>query len=800
MITIEHVKKTFNKRHANEVKAIDDTSLKLGDNGLVALLGPSGSGKTTLLNMIGGLDKPNKGKIYINGKRFTHKSAYQRDKIRNLNIGYIFQDYKLIDNLSVYDNVALVLKMQGLKNKEEIKKRVNYVLETLGIYRFRNRPAEMLSGGERQRVGIARAIVKDPEIIIADEPTGNLDSRNSLEIMNIIKCISKTRLVILVTHEVTLANFFASRIIEIADGKVVKDYENKNSEELDYRLENNIYLKDIKNVDKYNKDKDSINIYKEDKEPLNLTLVVRDGNIFIKSNDNNNIEVVDDNSNIELIDDHYKKLNQEEASKYEFNFSKVIDNNYKKKYSSIYNPITLLINGFKRVGNYSVMKKILLLGFLIASMFIVFGISRIFGALQFSDSDFITENKTYVSVKKSKFTMEDLNAIKSLANVNYVIPGNSSINMTITFNTLIQNYNNSLTVTSSLSSSSLLTTKDLIYGRLPQNDYEVVVDKMSLKSLHSFDDTATQYGMIKYSDFIGMKLTNQNMDNFTIVGITNKNSPSLYANPNILINMLANQFDPNDSTTITYIDYTLKPNYTIKKGRLPENDYEVAINYNEYGTYWLNSKLDNKINGQKLKVVGFYQTTDDTNLMLVNNNMILYTLLKKEVSVSSNNKDKTIEALTSNGFNATDVYKTSKEKYQQSKEKGTKSVMIVSAVMIGISLIEIFLMIRSSFLSKIKEIGTYRAIGVKKSDIKKMFLGEILAISLTASTLGIGLMSYIIYNLHKMPQIGNLFVINSKVILLSFATCFIFNILVGLIPVKFVIRKTPAAILARHDI
>ena len=200
MIEIKNLNKYFNKGKKNEIHVINNVTLELDNHGLVALLGPSGSGKTTLLNTIGGLDDVKSGSIYVNGEKITSKLISKRDRIRNLNIGYIFQDYKLIDKLSVFDNVALVLKMIGIKDKKEIKIRVNYVLEKLGMYRYRNRPAGMLSGGERQRVGIARAIVKDPDIIIADEPTGNLDSKNSLEIMNIIKAISKDRLVILVTH------------------------------------------------------------------------------------------------------------------------------------------------------------------------------------------------------------------------------------------------------------------------------------------------------------------------------------------------------------------------------------------------------------------------------------------------------------------------------------------------------------------------------------------------------------------------------------------------------------------------
>ena len=184
----------------------------MGSTGLVALLGPSGCGKTTLLNVIGGLDKVNSGKVFVNGQRITRRSSGRIDKIRNLSIGYIFQNYNLVENMTVFENVAVALRMAGVKDKKEIEEKVNYVLEKVGMYRYRNRYADMLSGGERQRVGIARAIVKNPAIVIADEPTGNLDSKNTLEVMNIIKSISQEKLVILVTHEESLAKFYASRI------------------------------------------------------------------------------------------------------------------------------------------------------------------------------------------------------------------------------------------------------------------------------------------------------------------------------------------------------------------------------------------------------------------------------------------------------------------------------------------------------------------------------------------------------------------------------------------------------------
>ena len=140
MIKIDKIDKYFNRFKSNQIHVINNTSLEFESTGLVALLGESGSGKTTLLNVVGGLDKVRKGKIYINGKQITRRSQSRVDKIRNLNIGYIFQDYKLIENMSVYDNVSIALKLIGIKDKKEIEKRVNYCLEKVGMLRYKKRP------------------------------------------------------------------------------------------------------------------------------------------------------------------------------------------------------------------------------------------------------------------------------------------------------------------------------------------------------------------------------------------------------------------------------------------------------------------------------------------------------------------------------------------------------------------------------------------------------------------------------------------------------------------------------------
>ena len=810
MIRLEHVNKYFNKGKKNEIHVINDLNLKLNNNGLVCLLGPSGCGKTTILNAVGGLDKVRNGKIYIDDERITKRSIKKIDKIRNLKVGYIFQDYKLIDSLSVFDNVALVLKMIGIKDKDEIKKRVDYVLETLNIYRYRYRLASMLSGGERQRVAIARAIVKDPDIILADEPTGNLDSKNTLEIMNIIKCISKKRLVILVTHEVNLAKFYADRIIELEDGKVIKDYENETKDFLDYRLENNIYLKDIKYHNDFNDKLNKISVY-NDNNNLDITLVVKNGNIYIKSNSNEKIEVIDGNSNVNLIDDHYKKIDYDEVSKYEFNFDKVINNNYKKKYSSIYNLKSMITSGFKKISNYSPIKKFLLLGYMAASMFILFSIARMASAFVINDEDFVKSNNNYVSVAVGKIDEKKYNDILSVPGIKYAVIGDSLVGFKITYNTLLQNYDVSDLLVGSISGLSLISDKDLIYGEMPKNDYEVVVDIMSAKTLFDSENHAKSAGLLSEKDLIGMNISVDNVKDFKIVGITDLKSPSIYIKENLIVDVV-NNTSYQDSSDDYYFPVADKDSnyanyetydYTLKNGRVPSGDYEVLVNYDLKDLYELNKNIDTKINGKKLKVVGYYVTkNNDNNILIVNSKMITYTLFDNNstMTLATDNKDELVSKLQEKDYNAINSYDKNRNDYIKENKASVNSIIVFTSVILAISLIEIYLMIRSSFLSRIKEVGIYRAIGVKKSDIYKMFASEIMAINLTATLGGIILMGAILYNVSKMKVLGSMVVLNGTTVGLALLISFGFNLIMGLIPVYRVVRKRPSEILARHDI
>ncbi len=808
MIKLEKVNKYFYRHKKNEIHVIDNTSIELNKNGLVSLLGPSGCGKTTLLNVIGGLDKVNKGKIYVDGKKITNRSVSKVDKIRNLNIGYIFQDYNLIENMTVYDNVALSLRINGIKNSEEIKKRVTYVLEKVDMYKYRNRLASMLSGGQRQRVGIARAIVKDPKIIIADEPTGNLDSKNTIEVMNIIKAISKNRLVILVTHEKELAEFYSDRILEIEDGKIVKDRKNEHNNELDYKMDSRIYLKDFKIHDKLNKDDVNIDYYGDTKEKINIDVVVTNGNIFIRTDSKAKTELVDDKT-IELIDDHYKKISKEETEKYVFDLSSVANKKYKYRYSSIFGPFSLLAEGFRKVRDYSFVKKLLLIGFFASGMFITYSISSLFGINRVNDAKFIEYNKNYVIVETKKTKVDTFKELENDEDINYVIPSNSMVNLILKLEEYYQTKDTIATLKGSLSSINMINKDDLSYGRMPSNNREIVIDKMLYdKNLeeNSYGNPLKSSGIIDESKLIGKKLYVNNDLSYEIVGITNLKSPSVYVNEKEMINMIALDRG-EDAYYISeeepeIIDYKLTlDDIKLKKGKYPVNDYEVIVHYDKRDEMKLKKKISYKVNDTKLKVVGYFTGSKYKESYLVSNNTIKYNAVtkKENVMIYPKNKEQIVDKYKET-LNIKDSYEYSKDLYLLAKKDEVASVIKTSVIFLVISLIEIYLMMRSSFLSRIKEVGIYRAIGVKKKDIYKMFTGEILSITTFASLVGVLLMMYILKEISFIDAISDKFQVDLKVLIVTIAFVYAFNLLVGLLPVYMTIRKTPAQILSRSDI
>ncbi len=762
MIKLEKVNKYFNKGKANQIHVIDNTSMVLPDRGIVCLLGPSGCGKTTLLNCIGGLDKVNSGKIYIDKQLITRFSSNKIDKIRNASIGYIFQNFNLLDDRTVFENVAIALRMIGIKDQKTVTKRVNYCLEKVGIYQYRNKLANALSGGQRQRVAIARAIVKNPRIIIADEPTGNLDSANTLEIMNIIKTISRDRLVILVTHERRIAEFYSDHVAEMKDGKVIKAYSNDSSRYLDYQLENKIYLRDMPVKNDFSHGDLNLKVYSEDEKPAEIRMVIRGGNLYIDTG--GKLNVVDETANIEMVDEHYQAMDETYFADNDFDYNAYLPPKYKAKYSSIYTPFNMISNGWKTVKGFKKIRKFLMIGFVFAAMFTMLAVSNVLGIMDVQPDDYRKTNGNYITVTNADKSEELIDVVEGLESVAYAMPGDSKKSITLPMDDYLQTGYATTDLNVSLAQTSVLTADQLVYGTMPADPHDVVIDRMIVDDFLK-DGTGKAVGLDTPEEFIGRKLRVPNLDDYRIVGISDVQSPSLFVDETQVMYILTNAANQIDDFSVSgeeeeqdliqsgrVKDLALaKSKITIKKGgKAPDGLYETLVDdsHEEDEDYKIGKRVSTKLGGHKLKIVGYYKSdsaNEDTLYVGANTIRADYIYKQKAFSVYAPNVNQVKSLLDTQALPSKVNDTKERQAYIHERKDQLTSALVVAGIILLISLIEMYLMLRSSFLSRIKEVGTLRAIGLKKKDIYRMFAGEILVITLITAVPGILIMYYVLF-------------------------------------------------------
>ena len=818
MIRLENVNKYFYKGKANQIHVIDDTSLTLPDKGIFCLLGPSGCGKTTLLNVIGGLDRADSGTITMDGKALTGISSGRMDSIRNAYIGYIFQNFYLLDDRTVFENVAIALRMTGIKDDETVTARVRYCLEKTGIDRFRNKPAGSLSGGQRQRVAIARAIVKNPKVIIADEPTGNLDSANTLEIMNIIKAISKDRLVILVTHERRIADFYSDYVAEIRDGKILGVCENDTSRFLDYQLENRIYLKDMEVHKDLRQDNVSVDLYSDTDTDTAIKLVIRGDNIYIDTGGRYNVA---DRSGVQLVDEHYEAMDETYfEKKTDFDYTAWLPEDFEPKYESLYKLTNMIINGWKTVKRFRLIKRLLLLGFVFAAMFAFLAVSNVLGLLEVKPVDYRTTNGNYLTIDNTARTEELPDIVGGLDEVAYVLPGETIKNVTIPLDDYDQTIFANETVTVSVALTSVLDEESLIAGSMPVHAHDAVLDKAVAESFIR-DGLGKAVGLDTVGEFVGRKISIPNLEDYTITGIADTQSPSLFVFGSQAMYILTNADDAAGEFAYGFTEDGEEGTDVVKSGKVkdlalaqgeikvtrghkPKEAFEAVINESHKDEVKIGETLSTQAAGQSLKVVGYYTSDiadDDTYYVDAETIEKHYVSLQKDFSAYAPDTALLKYMLDKAGVSSSVNDIRDRDAYINAHKNQMISALTVAAIIVLISLIEMFLMLRSSFLSRIKEVGTLRAIGLKKGDIYKMFTGEILVMTFITAVPGIAVMYLALSQVVKTTYyLQGQYMITPVVAAVTFGLLLVFNLITGLIPVFTTMRKTPAQILARSDI
>lgn len=838
MIRITKLNKYFYRRKSNEIHVINDVSFEFPQTGLVTIIGESGSGKTTLMNVIGGLDDFHKGTIEIDDFKIKKYSSKVMDRIRNEKIGYIFQNYLLLQQRTVYDNLKLVLNMYNITDDEK-NDRIDYVLKAVGMLKYKKKNVSELSGGQQQRIAIARALIKSPSLILADEPTGNLDEKNTIQIMNIIKKISKNTLVILVSHERKIATSYSDYIIEVSDGKIIKEtiLEGKNAYQ--YEDDQNIYLKEYE-YQKIENDKVNIDFYSNEEAKINLQIIHKNGKFYIKSS--SDLIHLDDSSEIKVLDQHKTKLDaiaESLSNNYELpslKYAKTPSLSFKEKINLTF-------------SNLTKMKKrttVLAFPLIIIVVLALFSIQSVISAsfvdkqhLAYSDSRIynisLEKASAEVNTRVSKFGfekfvegfMENNPNIEPLMDYStkfyFTLPNFSQIN--------IQKYE--------LSGFSLLTTdlikeEDLIYGRMPKNATEIVVEKWVLENAI---ENSTVSNFMDVASFINKEITMKDKDyTFTIVGVSSTNQISMYLNKwalfdiypsslkkeglsvcsyselekylgtNLNINLEKNEAIKNIKTVFPYQtedlvlnddkDLTIKVIENIDFGNCPydfalsDEIYEellisvLSTNYEELKVFCESEKEINQVKDYVSSVVDYFKNGElkATEEFGFTSDVPL-TFKEVKLSISSYS-----------------AYDEIINPYVEEANKAVTSRILITLTILGISIIIVFFAMKSYAMKNIYDLGVYRAIGIKKGSLVFVYALEILIISLQTTLLG-GTLCYLITNMiSSIPLIEDVNAISLSLYLgVTFGLIFI-NVIVGIIPIMLYMKLTPSQLLTKYDV
>jgi len=506
MIKTNNLNKYFNKGKSNEIHVINNTSIELPDTGLITILGDSGSGKTTLLNVLGGLDRYT-GSLEIDGVKLNNYNMSKFDEYRAKNIGYIFQNYYLLPELSIYDNLKKQLEILDIIDPTEVKARIDYALKVVKLYKYKKKKPTELSGGQQQRASIARALVKETKILICDEPTGNLDSQNSLDVMNILKKISEKSLVLLVTHDKKLANFYSDKILNIVDGKIVSIEDNVKTKAYIDDNSNNVYLGDMES--KEEGQSFNVKVYSNEEIPnINLELVHVNGTYYLKSNVKIKLQ---DETNLVFINDKHREKTVEEIqddTTFDLSFHKDIyeTNGFKKFFSALGQAF---VNFFNAKGKTKFFRVIfIIIGLFLAGVNIFFTINRA-QVRNIKENFFDYRSDLYVIDNSSLMEKYKDNRVNfDYREKSFTIYYNSIEKQLMSFN---------FNILSGKPLEELYENKsELKYGALPTNDEEIVIDYEIAKKLSS----KTKY---KISELVGKKF-----DEYTVTGILNTGSGYSY--------------------------------------------------------------------------------------------------------------------------------------------------------------------------------------------------------------------------------------------------------------------------------
>ena len=800
MLELKNITKIYKSNNITQ-KALDKVNIKFRDNEFVSILGPSGSGKTTLLNIIGGLDRYTSGDLIIGGISTKHYKDRDFDTYRNHKIGFVFQSYNLIAHQTALSNVELALTIGGVSKKDR-KKRALEALKKVGLKDHVNKKPNQLSGGQMQRVAIARALVNDPDILLADEPTGALDSKTSVQIMNLLKDIAKDRLVIMVTHNPDLALEYSTRIINLKDGIVVDD-----SNSYDSKEENKTTIGKKTSMSFLTALSLSLNNLMTKKARTFLTAFA--GSIGIIG-----IALILGLSN--GVSSYIDKKQEETLSNYPLTIQKNTMN--------ISSVMTSMMGSKKEKYNDGLVHSNNMLSDLLTSLNVKKNNLKDFKSYLEKNKDI----KKYVSDIQYKYDIDINIYTKDIDNnIIQVNPTNLANNLG-DFSKYMQFSDNNVFYELFDNEKMLLDNYDLVAGNLPANYNEVVVMVDSDNQISDY--TLYALGLKSQKDLENILLNNQKSNK--------ENNKEAYSYDDLLglsyrliLNTDYYKYENNKwinkSNDNNYINYLYNNAEVIKVVGVIRAHKDTslattgAIGYTRDLTNYVINKINNTdiVRNQKNNPLinvftnepfdSKYSMNDNSINSYINNLISLGVVDIKdpdEINIYPKNfssKDEIINII--NKYNST---KKTADKLTYTDTVGlmmksvTSIVNIISYVLIafvGISLIVSSIMIGIityiSVLERKKEIGILRAIGARKKDISRVFNAEAIIEGLASGMLGIFVTvvisfigNIIVSNALDIQNIFNLPIMDAVIlILISVFLTFI----AGLVPASIASKKDP---------
>lgn len=813
MIQINNLHKYYNMGKKNEQHVLNDITLEFPRTGLVCILGESGSGKTTLLNTVGGLDTFSGGSISIDDIKLTKYDPKAIEPIRNNHFDYIFQNYYLLKDYSVSYNIKLALNRYNISDEEK-EERIDYVLRTLGMEKYKKKTVSKLSGGQQQRVSIARALVKSPDVIFADEPTGNLDEENTIRTMSILKNISKECLVLLVTHEKRIARFFGDRIIEVCDGKIIRDEPNTPADSYERSDDSNIYLRELEKETISGEMSDFQIYHQKDFVPgkIQLTLAWKDNKLYIQNNMPFDILIEGVENGVQMLDEERPTLDLDEVDSFSYELPKL-----ESKGSARLSGREILRISVENLQMMGRRQAFIITILLVTAVLLSVTLAQFINIYSIDESSIVTTDSHYVHIdfsgtssnhsfesteQLSKFihgtlTGKTLGDPFFIPNINVYLTGSGYKQLT-NLTQMVQNY--------SFTSTDHLKESDLICGEMPKKRNEVVMDALLAQRLI---DTRASVSTLHTTpeSYLGMRLVLAAMDQkFTIVGVSNTNQPVIYAGQNVLLGAstkgypIANVRELQAELPGKYDDFSLKDN-------------EILVRQGLYDSMEMENRKSVIIGDDKehkYKIAGTFPNDFDVNYVLSDQgcinvrNLLIQEVM--EVHLYTENPDATAKTLNEGDMDIGTTYEMEAsvpvrdqiKAYREAHSSEVDARQLIPLAVAVISLIMIYFTIKSNASSRSEELTVYRLIGISRGSILKAYMLEMVLVTSYTSLPAVLATSGVIQFIRSIPslEINMVFPWWSALVLL--VCIYAVHAFISILPVYGILSKPPATLAVKE--